>query len=148
MDINAPQLGDFGKFDIVHCYGLLYHLEQPAIAIEAMAAVCSGVLLLETCVSMGHELDLNPVLENSQDFSQAFTGCGCRPNRSWIFQELQKSFEFVYLTRTQPKHPEFPIDWTASPVGLTRSVFVGSRTPLDGRIFSDTLLEHQNYEIT
>ena len=150
VDMNHP-MPDFGAFDIVHCYGLLYHLERPDIAIRSMAAACRGLLLLETCVSMGREPDLNPVLENSQDFSQAFTGCGCRPNRSWVFKELKKSFMFVYLTRTQPKHLEFPLDWTGATTaqfgGLTRSVFVGSRTPLDSRMFSDVLLDRQVHDI-
>ena len=50
-----------GTFDVVYCYGLLYHLENPAAALSAMAARCRDLLLLETCVSFGGHDALNPI---------------------------------------------------------------------------------------
>lgn len=142
VDMNQELLDDIGYFDIVHCYGLLYHLEKPEVAIFSMARVCRGTLLLETCVSMGDGLSINLVPENASDFTQALRGFGCRPTRQWVFEELKKYFPHVYQTRTQPNHPEFPVDWSESRMGgLTRAVFAASHEPLPSATFSPTLVE-------
>jgi hypothetical protein len=124
-----------GRFDIVHSYGLLYHLGDPARAIALFAERCAGLLLLETCVSLGDHVALNPVAEPTENPAQAFDGAGCRPTRPWVMQELRRHFEHVYLPLTQPAHDEFPLDWTVpewkSFTGLARAVFVASRRPLD-----------------
>jgi SAM-dependent methyltransferase len=133
-------------FDVVHCYGLLYHLEDPGTALRALAFACKGILLLETCVSVGDGLHINLVDEAAYDATQSATGHGCRPTREWVFHELQQHFEHVYQTITQPNHPEFPLDWTArSKTALSRAVFVGSREPLDESVFSASLLMHQGH---
>lgn len=129
LDLDNPPLA-FGRlFDIVYCYGLLYHLKNPTRAIEFMANRCRKVLLLETCVSFGDQVLLNPCSENAADPAQAISGMGCRPTRRWVYNHLNKYFEFVYLPITQPDHEEFPIDWTSRPSKqiLTRSVFIASR---------------------
>ena len=40
-------------FDVVHCYGLLYHLGQPRQALEYLSHNTGKMLFLETCVSFG-----------------------------------------------------------------------------------------------
>ena len=30
-----------------------------------------------------------------------------------MFETAKRYFAHVYQTRTQPRHPEFPVDWTA-----------------------------------
>lgn len=37
-------------FDIVFCFGLLYHLRHPLLALDTLRRACSGVLVLETFV--------------------------------------------------------------------------------------------------
>jgi len=134
LDMDDP--GEFpGNFDVVHCYGLLYHLRQPAQALQFMSAHCRGILLLETCVSRGDEVEINPVVEPLQFHTQAFYGTGCRPTRGWVWRSLQEHMPYAYVTRTQPDHEEFPVDWDAVPANpalLMRSVFVASRTDLGG----------------
>ena len=122
-------------FDLVHCYGLLYHLQRPQPALAWLAARCSDLLVLETCVSYGSDPALNPVGEPAQHYSQSFHGMGCRPARVWVWDTLRALFPYVYVTSAQPAHEEFPLDWSqppANPQGLSRSVFVASRHSLDG----------------
>jgi tRNA (mo5U34)-methyltransferase len=38
----------FGTFDVVLFYGVLYHLRHPLLALEKIHAICSGMLLLQT----------------------------------------------------------------------------------------------------
>ncbi len=145
LDLENPHaLGD-APFDIVHCYGLLYHLSDPGSAIEYMAGVCKEFLILETCVSFGDEMSIHPVQEIKINPSQSYTGYGCRPTRPWIVHELRKHFENVYIPTTQPNHDQFPIDWTkpASGTRLTRALFIGSRTSIDNELLVDNLMPHQ-----
>ena len=120
-----------GTFEIVHCYGLLYHLHDPEAALAVMASVCTRLLLLETCVSFGSDEEVNTRREPASDPTQAVHGIGCRPTRPWVFSRLKRLFPHVYVPRTQPAHREFPLDWSAPPPGaLHRAVFVASRSPL------------------
>ena len=49
-----------GRFDVVFCFGLLYHLESPMLGLRHMASVCDHLLLIETIVC---DSDL-PVLDS------------------------------------------------------------------------------------
>ena len=119
------------SFDVVSCYGLLYHLDRPLSALSWMAESCSGVLLLETCVSRGDETQVFFFAEEAADPRNSVRGLGCRPTRSWIWETLTDLFEHVYAAVEQPAHPEFPLDWSAPPAdGNVRAVFVASRSPL------------------
>lgn len=135
QDLEAPGTGlENEMYDVTHCYGLLYHLQNPTDALGYLAKITRGMLLLETCVSFGAESSINVVSEPRHDLTQAFSGKGCRPTRPWIFDQLKQHFAHVYVPLTQPNHPEFPTDWTrpeshAAP--LSRAVFIGSRIPLD-----------------
>lgn len=131
LDLECPDPTLSGGYDIVYCYGLLYHLSDPAPAISYLAERCTGLMLIETCVSMGEGDHLNPTREPRWNPSQAIDR-GCRPTRLWVWNRLALSFPHVYATTTQPWHDEFPLDWTVPADGsrLTRAVFVASRQPL------------------
>jgi SAM-dependent methyltransferase len=149
MEQSAP-VAD-APFDVVHCYGLLYHLNDPEQALAFLGENTGGLLLLETCVSFGDDEAIHLTAENPDNPSQAFSGTGCRPTRPWVFKQLQALFEYVYLPLTQPAHEEFPIDWTAAesdrPAGLTRAIFVASRNPLDNGALTASLLDRQTRQI-
>jgi hypothetical protein len=132
VDLEADQpLDALGRFDIVYCYGLLYHLGNPERALARMAEVCDGLLLLETAVSPGNHDELLYVRDPDY-FNQAVSGVGCRPTRLWVLNRLRLLFGHAYIPRTQPDHDDFPADWTQPPIQLMyRSIFVGSRRPLD-----------------
>lgn len=122
------------KVDIIHCYGLLYHIQNPAEFIIALKGKCD-LLLLETCVSHDfRDSGAHIISEDSTNPTQAISGLGCRPTRRWIATNLSESFPFVYLPRTQPNHPEFPTDWS-EPMedrsSLIRAVFIASANPLN-----------------
>ena len=125
--------------DVVYCYGLLYHLSDPRAALEFMARACRSLLLLETCVSFGDQVAVNPVVERGESPTQALTGSGCRPTRPWVWNQLRGLFEFVYATTTQPWHEEFPLDWGRPREGLARAVFIGSRLPIESAVLTDRL---------
>ncbi|MCP4746733.1 MAG: FkbM family methyltransferase, partial [Desulfobacteraceae bacterium] len=139
-DLSRPGSHDhFGLFDIVFCYGALYHLSNPELAIKDLSHVCDHLFILETCVNPADNGEVNPVAEPRESLDQSIEGIRCRPARNWILSKLRKYFPYVYITASQPDHTDFPLKWPASSANsLTRSVFVASRQPIDSKI----LLQH------
>ncbi len=136
LDLDNPDPNFEIQAEIVYCYGTLYHLSRPSQALEFLAQHCLDLLLLETCVSFGTEASVNPVRETAYAAPQAVSGVGCRPTRTWIYQQLRHHFPFVYLPLSQPSHEEFPLDWTQPASGLNRAVFIASRNELDNPMLS------------
>ena len=145
LDLERADAASLGKFDIVHCYGILYHLRDPSRLIHLMETTCRSLCLVETCVSFGAEAAINPIAEDATQVSQAFDGAGCRPTRAWIVNALKGVFPHVYVPTTQPNHEEFPVDWTrpGSSGLLARAVFVASRHPLSSPFLTESLPNHQ-----
>lgn len=141
LDLDNPFTALDDVFDVVYCYGLLYHLKHPAEAIAFMSRYCRKLLLLETCVSFGEAEQINHCDEPIEDLTQSIYGQGCRPTRPWVYRQLKQQFEFVYMPTTQPNHEEFPLDWTVPPVtpGLTRSIFIASRQKLENAILVESI---------
>lgn len=148
LDLAYPKDLD-RSFELIYCYGLLYHLADPEAAIQFMAKHCNGQLLLETCVSLtGGEI--NPVEEPANTYSQSFYGTGCRPSREKVWSLLTQNFKYVYAPKTQPAHPEFPLNWSDTDektTGLTRAVFIASKTALDLDSLTDQLPQNQTLSL-
>jgi SAM-dependent methyltransferase len=131
-------------FQIVFCYGVLYHLADPALCIANLAQINSGLFLLETCVNPIDNGQINPADEDGKQLDQSLNGAGCRPGRDWVMAELRKHYPHVYLTATQPAHKLYPTCWPAgSEQGIVRAVFVASHTELPGFNLSTGLLTDQ-----
>ena len=130
LDLDEPKPLN-RTWDIAYCYGVLYHLRNPGSALHFLSKH-ADLLLLETCVTPGNEVELNPVDEHRESPTQAISGVGCRPTRRWVQETLGLHFRYVYSTVTQPWHEEFPLNWNRVEThGLTRSVFIASHKALD-----------------
>jgi SAM-dependent methyltransferase len=141
---NPPEI--FNKsFDIVFCYGLLYHLKNPAKAIEFMSRICKGMLLLESRVSLGGDDSLNPCHEDSPFPTESVSGRGCRPTRKWVHNRLKQQFEFIYMPTTQPWHEEFPVDWTLPDRNpwCIRAIFIASRRKIINSLLTEDIPSRQ-----
>lgn len=146
LDMEHPLPIDNSPFDVIHCYGLLYHLSNPEEALEFLSKQCSRMLFLETCVSFGEDKQINLVAENAKSPTQSFSATGCRPTRRMLFERLKELFEHVYIPRTQPNHEEFPVNWAAPEEhhhNLSRAIFIATRAKIDNKILSSTLLDRQ-----
>ena len=123
-------------YDIVFCYGLLYHLENPLKALRNMAAACSQLLLIETivCDSAAPILLLHP--EDSSNVNQGVTELSTVPSIPFLTKALWTLGFYLYLPKNPPDHPDF--QWSrcndlsiAHPPYNHRAVVIGSRTRLD-----------------
>jgi SAM-dependent methyltransferase len=143
VDLEVDSPIELGRFDVIYCYGLLYHLSNPQRALARLADVCDGQLLLETAVSPGTHDELL-LVRDPDAFNQAISGIGCRPTRLWILNRLKSLFGYGYIPRTQPDHVDFPADWVHTPIQtMHRSIFVGSRTPLALPTLTDSVPDQQ-----
>jgi len=144
LDLDlAADISHLGGFDIVYCYGTLYHLSKPEQALKALSQVCREMILLETCVSLGEHTELVLVREQIGS-NMSVRGLGCRPTRSWVVEMLRKYFGHGYATRTQPAYSDFETDWDAPAAQLLhRAVFVGSRRRLENPQLHERLPHRQ-----
>ena len=134
-DVQTEALSTLGMFDVVFCYGLLYHLESPVPALRNMASVCRQMLLLETQVC-DHVLPILRMGQEDPSADQALTGLGGRPSPSYMVMVLRNvGFEYVYAPKVPPAHPDFRFRWNG--MGATgkkkhpiRCIFVASREKL------------------
>lgn len=128
------------KFDIVYCYGTLYHLSKPWFVLEYLSQRCKKILLLETCVSCDSNESVNLCEENISDLSQSLCGYGCRPTRQWLMTKLKILFDYVYMPITQPDHIEFPENWSLpSPTIISRSIFICSKITLENQLLTTNM---------
>ena len=140
---DTDSLRQLGQFDIVYCYGLLYHLKNPEGAVAAMASACIGQLLLETVVGLGRHAEIQLIRDYVSN-NQAVSGIGCRPTRAWIMQKLRQYFGHAYVSRTQPDYADFTPDWIIPDTRLIyRAVFVGSKQALALPELLSELPDHQ-----
>lgn len=131
LDLDHPgDIAGLGTFDLVYCYGTLYHLGDPDGALARIATVCNGQILLETIVVLGNYPELHRVSDPPSD-NQGIHGLGCRPTRRWVMDALKRHFGHAYTSVSQPDHGDFEPDWSLTRgFGNMRAIFVGSKVPL------------------
>jgi len=140
LDLEHPPTDFNQTFDIIYCYGTLYHLRNPAEALSFLSKCCSDTLLLSSCVTYGEESAVTLVQEDAAMELHSVSGTGCRPTRRWIYEELKKHFAHVYMPLTQPNHPEFPVNWSEPDnQPLPTAVFIASRKPIDNPLLVEEI---------
>ena len=134
-DLNSEELPSDKIFDIILCYGTLYHLEKPFNAIKCLSSLCKEYIIISTCTSGRNDPGLNLVYEGDSP-TQSYTSYGCRPGRLFVYEELKKNFKYVYMLKTQPDHEDYPLCFPSSN-HASRNIFIGSHIILDNELFID-----------
>ena len=131
-DVQKDGLSQFGRFDIVFCYGLLYHLEDVVAGLRTMEEVCGDTLILETRVC-DYLRPIAIMVDESKDYSQALKGLALIPSPSFIVMALNRiGFRHIYAPMQQPLHPQFQFNWK-NDLSISRDghgirgVFIASR---------------------
>jgi FkbM family methyltransferase len=137
IHVERDPMESLGLFDIVFCYGLIYHCENPIAALRNITSCCRDLLLLETVITDHPRPIMQLVDEAVANHNQAASGFGSRPSPAFIAMALSRmGFPFVYAPRTSPNHPDFRVQWQNDCAWrrddhLLRSVIVASRSPLE-----------------
>jgi len=59
---DVYDIAQYGTFDLVLCLGLMYHVRDVRLAFQAVRAVCTGVLILETVAYMDQWANEHPLI--------------------------------------------------------------------------------------
>ena len=149
LDLDRPSPLEGSPFEVVFCYGVLYHLKQPGEALAYLGACCSDLLLVSSQVLFGSTMTISEVDERQSRFSQSYYGRGTRFTRRWLYECLCDHFPYVYTPITQPAHHQFPCDWSelGEHRGMRRANFVAARRALDTPWLMEGLLERQERQV-
>lgn len=137
-NLNQP-IPSETMFDIIVSYGTLYHLNKLDIAIQSFAEHCKEFTIISTCTNGQNDESLNVLWENPTP-EMAVDAYGCRPGRLFYYNTLKKHFPYVYMLKTQPNHPDYPLSFpTPSTSGTFRNIFIGSHQPMKNKNFVEYL---------
>lgn len=106
-DAEDREIRRLGKFDLTLCCGLLYHLENPLMAIRNLRAITGKCLLLESmCLPEGRMEML--LREEPLQEDQSLTTVACYASESTLVKILYRAgFAAVYCVLPAPDHEDF-----------------------------------------
>ena len=108
-DIEEPDIARLGTFDLVLCFGLVYHLENPMLAIRHLRALTGKGLLLESMCVPGAEAGMMLRSEPLQE-DQSLTDIALCPSEGCLVKMLYRAgFGEVYrvVASAMPDHDDF-----------------------------------------
>lgn len=115
-DAEEMDLPSLGTFDLVLCFGLLYHLENPLRGMRNLRALTGKLLLLESMIVEDDEPFLLLRDEPAQE-DQSLRAVSCYPSEGAIIKmAFRAGFPHVYRFRQLPDHDDF-----RAVVGRTRA---------------------------
>lgn len=107
FDAEDAALRSLGKFDLVFCFGLLYHLENPLLAIRHLQAMTRSLLLVEGVIFPGDEPTMGLVDEGPSE-DQGLNHIAFYPTETCLQKMLYcAGFRFVYRFTALPEHPGY-----------------------------------------
>lgn len=106
-DIESPEIMALGRFDLTLCFGLLYHLENPMLAIRHLRALTSKGLLLESMCIPGDGAGM-VWREEPAAADQSLTDIALYPSEASLVKMLYRAgFASVYRVAQLPDHDDF-----------------------------------------
>jgi FkbM family methyltransferase len=105
-NLEDPDIARLGVFDLVLCFGLLYHLENPMLAIRHLRALTGKGLLLESMCLPGAEPGMMMREEPSQE-DQSLTDIALYPSEGCLKMLYRAGFAAVYRVYAMPDHDDF-----------------------------------------
>jgi len=127
-DAQDPALSQLGKFDLVFCFGLLYHLENPFRVIRSIAELTSKLALMEGIVYPSPEPAMVLMDENT-GVDQGLNFMAFYPSEPCLIKMLRRSgLTHCYNPESMPAHPEYH---QGSNGFRRRTVLAAAREPVD-----------------
>lgn len=127
-DIEDAGIPGIGQFDLVLCFGLLYHLENPLRAIRHLRALTGKCLLLESMCTPSSGPELLLCEEPRQD-DQSLTELACCASEPALVKILYRAgFAVVYRIAPLPDHDDFR---DTNQHARRRTVLLATDVPLD-----------------
>ena len=106
-DAEDWSLRQLGKFDLVFCFGLLYHLQNPLLTISHLHAMSNKLLLVEGVIFPGNDPVMGLVDEGATE-DQGLEHFAFYPTETCLIKMLYRvGFPYVYEFAVMPDHPEY-----------------------------------------
>jgi SAM-dependent methyltransferase len=106
-DAEDSSLAVLGTFDLVVCFGLLYHLENPFRAVRNLRALTGKLLILQS-MSVPDEQPLFFLLDEPEGADQSLHAVSCYPSEgAMVKMSYRAGFPHVYRFRELPNHEDF-----------------------------------------
>lgn len=130
-DAQDSNLSRLGSFDLVFCFGLLYHLENPFRVIRNISALTPKVTLIEGIVYPSPEPAM-VLMDENDCVDQGLSLMAFYPSESCLVKMLRRSgFAHCYAPDRMPVHPDYQ---PGSNGFRRRSVLVGCKAPIDSSV--------------
>ena len=127
LDAESTALLDLGKFDLVFCFGLLYHLENPFRVLRNLHALTSKLLLAESMICPGSKPQMDLVDEGTTE-DQGLLHVAFYPTEACLVKLVYGAgFTNVYRSARMPDHPHFQSSASAPRL---RTMLAASHAPL------------------
>jgi FkbM family methyltransferase len=127
-DIEERAILQLGRFDLVLCFGLLYHLENPMLAIRNLLGLTEKCLLLESMCLPEEKSSMLLRAEPRQE-DQSLTDVACYASEGGLVKMLYHAgFAKVYRVMPLPDHDDFR---ETSEHARRRTVLLASIAPID-----------------
>jgi len=132
-DAQNPELSQLGKFDLVFCFGLLYHLENPFRVVRSIAELSSKLTLIEGIVYPSPEPAMVLMDENT-GVDQGLNYMAFYPSEPCLIKMLRRSgLSHCYNPELMPAHPEYH----KGPNGFRRrTVLAAARESIDSPVLT------------
>jgi SAM-dependent methyltransferase len=130
FNAEDSKLAQLGTFDLCFCFGLLYHLENPFLAIRILRALTKTLLLIEGVTFPGNE-PIMALIDEECLQDQGLHHFAFYPTEACLIKMFYRAgFARVYALTSQPEHPEYH----SSPEGRrTRTILVASLVPIQSK---------------
>jgi tRNA (mo5U34)-methyltransferase len=106
-DVESDEVEKLGKFDLVLCFGLLYHLENPLRAIRNLESMTQKVLILESMITPVSK-PVATLVDEGIENDLSLRCVAFVPSESCIVKMLYYAgFKRVYRIVALPDHEDF-----------------------------------------
>ncbi|MGB9464332.1 MAG: methyltransferase domain-containing protein, partial [Candidatus Acidiferrum sp.] len=127
-NIQDSSIVELGRFDFVLCCGLLYHQENPMLAMRNLRALTEKCLLLESMCIPGEKPSMI-LREEPRADDQSLTDMACYPSEGSLVKMLYRAgFAIVYRVVPLPEHDDFR---DTPEHARKRTVLLASSAPID-----------------
>lgn len=107
FDAENPAMPSLGKFDLVFCFGLLYHLENPMRVIRHLKEMTGNLFLVEGVIYPGDGPTMT-LVEESPDEDQGLNHFAFYPTEACLLKMFYRAgFPHAYTFSTQPNHSDY-----------------------------------------
>lgn len=147
VNVENPEIRELGRFDLVLCFGLLYHLENPLLAIRNLHEMTSKLLIVESVVFPG-TTPIMALVDESQTEDQGINHFAFYPTGACLTKMIYRAgFPLVYEIACKPRLPEYVEAKGEGPSRIMLAAGLGSVAAPSFRHVPEPLLPYGSWNL-